>query len=328
MNDRVKLLYLDTSDHSYLLKGRGPAKGGDWGAHRARLERLLREERARVLLSLVHMSEVAADPETREAALLWLDAGVPVFGFTTTAEAIFRAELLGEFLRVEAHPFGRTDVESLRLATAVPSVRIGGAAIARGVKGVLDLAARADNLGKRASRPPKGSDPRAHAAKTAASERVVDRLLRGDTSGLPAPARALAAAVLAAAPALLARAELTLEDVVTSRRLKRSGRSWIVGMVGRDRVPDAERVAREPARAPACALRTAIDECETRDPGRRTRSSTLYDAVHLAYAARCDIATIDGFNFRATRAVREKLDRPKVFEVSNVGVVLDEIERE
>jgi hypothetical protein len=324
----MRTLYLDTSDLSYLLKGRGPAHGGDWVAHRARLESLLREGRVQLLISFVHLGEIALDPETKDAALDWLDAGVPVFGFTTTADAIFRAELLGDFPCVEARPFTRTDAEQLKLATTVPGLKVAGAMLARGVKGIVDLAAWADNFGKRAARPPKGSDRRAHMAKTAASERIADRILRGDTVGLPAPVRALAAAALAATPALLARSNLTLEDVVASRRLKRSGRSWIIGLVERERVAEAEQTARDPARAPACALRVAIDECERRDPARKTRSSTLYDVMHLAYATRCDIATIDGFNFRATEKVRTKLVRPKLFEVGNLGSVLDEAERE
>ncbi len=318
----MRTLYLDTADLSYLLKGRGPGGAAQIAEQRARLEALVRAERARLCVSLVHLAEIAVDPRTRDAALLWMETGPTIWCFTTAADAIFRAELLGESLSIQVSVLTRAAVEDLRVPLRIPGLTIGGARIARTMKRLTGLMAHAENVSKRARRRPAGMTARRHASRLAEEGRATDRLLRGDVDWMPAPARAVAHAFRA----LIAASGFTIEDVRRHRSMG-PGRSWIAGLVSPAHWDAADGMIRDPIRAPASALRAAIEDFEAGDPGRRSRSSTVYDVNHLAYAARCDVATIDGANLRATASVRAKLGRPKLFEVAHLDSVLDEIER-
>ncbi len=317
---RPVTIYLDTSDLSYLVKGRGPA-GANVSPARDRLVALLTDERVRLVVSFVHLAEMAIDDATADAALRWLDTGPPIWCFTTAAEAIFRAELLGESLTIDAEPLTRGIVESLRLRLRAPMPSVSAGTVARGVRGIALAWAKAEELSKRAAARRPGTTAKEHAVAMREQRRVADRVLRGEAHDLPLVARVAASVLMPIARWVTARHELTLDDVRAHARLP-PGCSWFAGCVPPDTWRDAaKRVKLSPADAPASALRVAISA------GRSTRPSAVYDVQHLAYAARCDFATIDGPNFRATARVRAALARPTFFETARLDEVVGALER-
>lgn len=320
-------LYLDTSDLSYLVKGRGPAAAGDVVAARDRLEALAREGRLQIVLSLIHLAELAQNAETSMAALAWLDGRVPVWCVRTPPGVIFRAELLGTSLTMQADPLAREDLESLRLPLRVPGVRVRAATLARGVKQVVVGLAAIENRSKRVARRQVERGAKQHARGVREQHRLVERLVRGDYDGLAPVQRAVATAALPILRWWTSRAGLRLEDVLAHRRLP-PGCSWFAGTVPPAEWSEAaKRVRSRPAEAPASALRVAIEKGEAGDPGRVTQPGLLYDLHHLAYAARCDFATLDGANYRATATVREQLARPTFFPTARLHEVVEAVER-
>lgn len=318
--DGVRALYLDTSDLSYLVKGRGPKTAGDVVAARERLVRLLRDGRVRLVVSFVHLAEIALDAETSDAALAWLDAGTPVWCFTTDAAAIFRAELLGERLAIHAEPLTHEAVVSLRLPLRGPVPRVSAALVARAVRWIAVWRACAESLSKRAARRPEGRIAKQHAEAMREQRRIAERVLRGEYEELPTATRVAARLLMPIAHCLIARRGLTLDDIRAHQRLP-PGCSWFAGTVPREAWSAAAKRVTSPKDAPASALRVAIEASRSAQP------STVYDVQHLAYAAHCDFATIDGPNFRATARVRGALARPVFFATGHLGDVVDAVER-
>ncbi len=312
-------LYLDTSDLSYLVKGRGPAAAGDVIAARGRLEALLRDGSVRLFVSFVHLAEMALDKETSDAALAWLDAGTPVGCFMTSAEAIFRAELLGEPLAVNAEPLARDRILSLRLPLRGPLPSVPGASVARAFSWVAAGLAGAESLSKRAARRPEGTKAKGHAEALREQRRIGERVLRGEHHDLPLLARVVAALLMPIARSLGAWHGLTLDDVRAHQRLP-AGCSWFAGTVRPETWRAAAKRVGSPRDAPASALRVAIEA------SRPTQPSALYDVQHLAYAARCDFATIDGPNFRATTKVRGALTSTVFFPTGHLADVVGAVE--
>lgn len=312
---RPVTVYLDTSDLSYLVKGRGPG-GVDVSPTRDRLLALLATERARLFVSLVHFAEMAIDDGTAEAAIRWVDTGPPIWCFTTSAEAIFRAELLGESLSVNLERLTRAGVASMRLRLRAPLPGVAAGTVARGVRQLADVWGKAEAWSQRAAARPPGTTAREHAMAKTERRRVAERVLRGEHHGLPWVARAAASVLIPFSRWAAARHGLTLEDVRAHGGLP-PGCSWFAGCAPPDAWrAAAQRVKSSPADAPASALRVAIAA------GGPTRPGALYDVQHLAYAARCDFATIDGPNFRATQRVRAKLARPTFFPTAHLDEVV------
>lgn len=313
------MLYLDTSDLSYLVKGRGPESAGDVVAARERLAALLRSGRVRLVVSFVHLAEIALDTETSDAALAWLDAGTPVWCFLTPAETIFRAELLGEPLAIDAEPLVREKMVSMRLPLRGPMPSVSAGTAARAVRWIAERRSAAENLAKRAARRPEGATAKEHAEAMREQRRITERVVRGEHGDLPVFARVVASVLMPIARRLAAWRGLTLDDVQVHQRLP-PGCSWFAGLLP----PDAWRSAAErvasPSDAPACALRVVIEA------SRPTKPGALYDVQHLAYAARCDFATIDGPNYRATARVRSALARPVLFPTGQLGEVVRAVE--
>jgi hypothetical protein len=326
--DEVVTVYLDTSDLSYLLKGRGTAAaGGDVRSARERLEALIRAERVRLLVSFVHLAEIAVHDETAEAALAWLDRGLAVWCFTTPSVDIFRAELLGERPAVEAEPLSRSKLESSRFPLRLAATSVSAGSVARGVRRIARGYSYAENLGKRAARRPPGTTAKRHADAQREQARLVDLILKGEHDNLPLVARAAAVTLTPIMRWAAARAGLTLDDVRAQLRLP-SGCSWFSGTLPPATWEKAaKRVRAQPTAAPASALRIAIEKWEKGDAGRVAQPGVLYDVQHLAYAARCDFATIDGPNFRATTKVREALSRPRFFPTARLLEVVEALER-
>lgn len=320
-------VYLDTSDLSCLLKGRGPPGTGDWGAHRARLEALITADRVQLYVSLIHVAEMAFKPSVAALALEWLERGVPVSIILTSSDAIFRAELSGASIAIVAMPLTRAMLQSQRVPLRIGPIKtsISGAQAARVLKYFTKMWAGAENLSKRARRRPASLSRQEHRAQLRRSDDATEDVIRGSTPSMPLPVQGLAKAFGALAPRVLATRGLTLDDVRRQVRLA-PGRSWMTGLVGPAGWDAAQSFVRDPVRAPSSALRDAIENWEARDAMREARSSTVYDVNHAAYAGRCDVATIDGPNLRATAAVRAKLTRTRFYKTGKIDAVLDAIE--
>jgi hypothetical protein len=114
----------------------------------------------------------------------------------------------------------------------------------------------------------------------------------------------------------------TLDDISAARRLTPHGLGWVGPFVEPGQWPRPGFVGpAKAARAPACALRAAIERREAKDLNRDPASGTRYDVLHVAYAAYCDVATLDATNFDATKQIRDVLERPVLFR----GARLDEV---
>ncbi len=313
------MVYLDTSDISYLVKGRGPA-GLDVPAARDRLLALLTNEQARLMISFVHLAEIAINRSTSEAALRWLETGPPIWCFTTPADSIFRAELLGQSLKINAQPLTRPMLESLRLPLCGPVRSVSAGTVARAFRWIAVGWAKAEQLRQRAARRRPNTTAKQHAEAMHEQHRIVEAILRGEHGKLPAAGRAAVSMFLPVARWVTARHGLTLEDVRAHGRLP-PGCSWFAGTVPPAAWRDAGKRVKSPRDAPASALRVAIDA------GRSTQPGVVYDVRHLAYAACCDFATIDGPNFRATASVRAKIVRPTFFRTASLDEVVGAIER-
>ncbi len=316
-------VYLDTSDLSYLLKGRGSAACGDTRSARERLEALIRAERVRLCVSFVHLAEIAVHDETAEAAFAWLEGGAPVWCFTTPAQAIFQAELLGEPLAVEIEPLTRSRIESARVpANDVASVP--GSLVAHGLRAVARSYAILDNVGKRTAQRTPGAGKREREQATRETHRLVGRMLRGEHDGVPTPVRWAMAMCLPIIRWGSSRIGLTPLEVYDGHAFP----SWFAGTLPPTSWRQAATRARSsPEAAPASALRLAIERQKGSDLRRPTEPGDRFDVEHLAYAARCDFATIDGENFSATRAVRTRLARPLVFPTGRLAEVVAAVER-
>lgn len=157
------------------------------------------------------------------------------------------------------------------------------------------------------------------------SDRLLERLLAGDVSGMPVWVRPIAHGFLWGAPKVLQRfaGGRTLDDVSVARRLTPHGLGWVGPFIEPGRWPRPGFVQpSKAASAPACALRAAIERREARDLKRDPASGTHYDVLHVAYAAYCDVATVDATNFDATKKIRDALERPVIFRGARLDDVL------
>ncbi|MBX3248125.1 MAG: hypothetical protein KF901_13180 [Myxococcales bacterium] len=102
MSAAPRMLYLDTNDVSHLVKGRGPGGPERVGQQRDELRQMIEDGRVRLLVSFIHLAEMALDDETREGGRAWLRMLPEVWCFTTPVDDIFRAELRNQALRIEA----------------------------------------------------------------------------------------------------------------------------------------------------------------------------------------------------------------------------------
>jgi len=291
---------------------------GDFRQHAARLESLMRLDRVRLVVSDVHRAEMALNAETTAAARRWIEHGPPVWHFLADSHDIFRAELLGERAMFEVRRLTLEDLEAT----------VAGVVIARQIKGFAEWTARAQNMSKRAARRAPGTKPHQHAKNVADKHRTAERVLRGDLSELPLWLRPFPRVLLAAANTFLRRDGRTLQAPVVHMKLANRGLSWLVALLEPRQVAAAVKRVGIPRDAPASALRAAVEQKEAGDDTRRAASGTAYDVLHLAYAAHCDVATIDRFNWDATAKVRAQLDRPAIFPVAHLAEVLAELERE
>lgn len=310
-------LYLDTSDLSYLVKGRGPGGAARVQEQRTRLSTLITEGRVRLYVSLVHLAEMAIDSETRRAAHRWLGTVSPVWCFTTGAEKIFRAELLGQELVVDARVLTTADLDELVVPTRL-GFRLSGTSVALFINALNRGRAAAQRTGRSAERRDRD------AGTTRESARAVKRLLQGDLSWMPLPVRPFARSYLKLV-AKLARHGIGLspEDLARQGGLAKHGLGWVAGIVEPGAWPRPSFVAPSNAgSAPACALRAAVEQREAKDLGRNPASSTYYDVQHLAYVAYCDFATLDSMNFDATKKVRRALERPTIVRAGRLAEVL------
>ena len=316
-------VYLDTSDLSYLIKGRGPG-GPARNAERAeRLRRIMADGRVRLFVSFVHLAEMALDTETRERARAWLCRVPPVWCFTTTTEDIFRAELRGERRALDARHLTVGDLERMKVPTRMPGVDFDGVTVARFFKYVSEGQAAAERWIRRADRRARDTGAATEAGHAAA------RLLSGDVAWMPAWVRPIASAYLHVAPKVLRRfgGGVSFDDLGKRAHLEMRGLAWTSSLVDASERPDGSFIAGTNARrAPACALRAAIERRERRDLNRDPQSGTRFDVLHVAYGANCDVATIDKANFDATKEVRRHLSRPRLFRTGNLDAVLECVE--
>lgn len=178
LDARPLTLYLDTSDLSYLAKGSGPGGSALIGQQRARLDALVASGRVRLCVSIIHLAELAIDDETREAVLAWWSTVPALSWFTTPAEDIFRAELRGEPVVLEARPVTVRELRALTVRTRF-GFEVGAVNVARMLKAGSRLAAIGDRFARRGERLTRGrrGEP--------AREEMWDALLAGDFSKMP-----------------------------------------------------------------------------------------------------------------------------------------------
>lgn len=312
-------LYLDTSDLSYLLLGRlqtDTMRPPQW---RARIEALLAADSVRLRVSAVHLAELALRPELYPRALEALRSCPNVYLVTSRGDSVFRAELERQPVVLVEHRLSAADLANLDLQTRWLGFDVSGSGLARFIKVIAGLEAKARNLGKAAQK--SNNDE--------ARKKLALKLLRGESDAFPMWIRPAATAFSRYAPRIAERIGLPPNIIERVIKEETRGLSWAATLAPNARLPRKEgrKWKQEDVRAmPATILRTCVENVHA-DPNRPAEDRTRYDVEHLAFVAYSDFSTVDGPNLDALKPPLAHLSHLRVFKTGNLDPLLDAMEK-
>lgn len=310
-------LYIDTSDLSYLLLGRKQRDSTGPIEWRMRLQQLLVGGRVRLRISAIHLAELALRSEVLPVALAAIETTPNIFFTWSEVGDVFEAELRRERVILCEEPAAASELRDIRLPVRGLPISLPGHWVARLVKGIVRLDARARSLGK-------------HAHRSAPVDReVAQRILAGDMNALPPWLRV---------PARLGLSTLSrlaewygLPDDAAVRMLRREGRGfgWTATMPEEPRLPrrDNKKWRQADAEAmPATVLRSCIEKMHA-DPNKPADARAAFDIQHLAFVAYSDFSTVDKENHDAVKSALPVLPKLNIYRTGNLGPLLDAVEQ-